>query len=186
MKIKEKEREWKKREIINALVDLALEKGIVDISIGEIARKAGFAKSSIYYYFSSKEEIIKEVLIKSWEEMLRHLKKVKINKNDPYNSLIILLKYHLKFIHKYPKISKFLFHFSKSLNDKNLRKLIKQENSIYFQLIKECLKMGVLKGNLTFIYNSLAGSIMEIAKIEHFGPKKKLQLILENLEKFKS
>jgi AcrR family transcriptional regulator len=66
--IKEKQREWKKNEIINAVIDLCLEKGIVDVSVEEIAKKSGFGSSSIYYYFKSKEDIIKEILISGWKK----------------------------------------------------------------------------------------------------------------------
>lgn len=50
-------------KILDALQELLESKNLQTISVSEIAQKAGIGKGSIYYYFSSKDEIL-EALVK--------------------------------------------------------------------------------------------------------------------------
>jgi len=53
-----KKSEKKYNLILDALQQLLEEKKIQNISVSEIAQKAGIGKGSIYYYFPSKEAIL--------------------------------------------------------------------------------------------------------------------------------
>lgn len=53
----------KRDQILDALRELLLNDNIRHISVSDIAKKAGIGKGSIYYYFSSKDEIL-DALIK--------------------------------------------------------------------------------------------------------------------------
>ncbi|MEO0143735.1 MAG: TetR/AcrR family transcriptional regulator [candidate division WOR-3 bacterium] len=183
--IKDKQKEWKRQEIINAVIELSLKENILDISIEDIAKKSGFAKSSIYYYFNSKEEIIKEILKNGWKIMLSKIRSVQIDENEPLESLIKVIKAHLEFVQEQPKLFKFISKFTKALIDKEVKKYLEQENKIYLDLINSCIEKGIFKNELKFIYNSLAGSIRQIAQNEELSFEEKLNYILKDLEKFK-
>lgn len=183
--IREKQREWKRQEIINAVIDISLKEGMLELSVEEIAKKSGFAKSSIYYYFKSKDEIFKEILINGWKKMLSKIKSVKIDPNKPYESLLEVIKTHLDFTQEEKKLFQFLSRFTKALKNKEIEKYLKQESEIYLSLIEKCIEKGVLKGDIKFIYNSLAGSVKQIAQSEDLTFQEKLNFILKNLEEFK-
>lgn len=183
--IREKQREWKRQEIINAVMDIALKEGILELSIEEISKKSGFAKSSIYYYFKSKDEIFKEIVISGWEKMLSKIKSVKIDLDSPCESLIEVIKAHLSFTEEEKKLFQFLSRFTKALRNKEVEKYLKQENEIYLSLIEECVEKGILKGDVKFIFNSLAGSVKQIAQNEELTFQEKLNFILKNLEEFR-
>lgn len=51
----------RKKEIIEAVLLLAAEKGLGTISMQQIADKVGITKASLYNHFSSKEEIVNEM-----------------------------------------------------------------------------------------------------------------------------
>lgn len=59
---KERERLFRKTEIINASVKLFAEKGFAATTLDEIAVAAEFGKGTIYNYFSSKEEIYSAIV----------------------------------------------------------------------------------------------------------------------------
>lgn len=60
-----------KREIIlDAMQELMSNSNVQLISVEEIAKKAGIGKGSIYYYFSSKNEIIEAVIERSYSRVL--------------------------------------------------------------------------------------------------------------------
>ncbi|MCH5350303.1 MAG: TetR/AcrR family transcriptional regulator [Oscillospiraceae bacterium] len=56
----------KKELILDAMKQLMSEVSYRDISVSDIARKAGIGKGSIYYYFDSKDEILHEVIESSY------------------------------------------------------------------------------------------------------------------------
>lgn len=61
-----------KRELIyDALEKLMLTVPFKDISVETIARKAGVGKGSVYYYFDSKDEILDNVIERSYRRAIR-------------------------------------------------------------------------------------------------------------------
>lgn len=67
----------KKRDLIlDAMQELMAEGKASSITVSDIARKAGIGKGTIYYYFSSKNDIIEGVIERSYSRVLekgRHL-----------------------------------------------------------------------------------------------------------------
>lgn len=56
----------KKELILDALKQLMEEVCYKDISVSDIARRAGIGKGSIYYYFDSKDEMLHEIIERSY------------------------------------------------------------------------------------------------------------------------
>lgn len=63
-------KEDKHEKILDALQSLLEEKDIQNISVSEIARKAGIAKGSIYYYYPSKNAILEALIARNYEKPL--------------------------------------------------------------------------------------------------------------------
>lgn len=57
--------------ILDALQQILEEKKIQNISVSEIAQKAGIGKGSIYYYFPSKDAILDALIRRSYETPLK-------------------------------------------------------------------------------------------------------------------
>ncbi|MDE7366266.1 MAG: TetR/AcrR family transcriptional regulator [Lachnospiraceae bacterium] len=66
----------KYNQILDALQHLLEQKDMQTISVSEIAQAAGIGKGSIYYYFSSKEEILEALIKRSYEKPLETAKKL--------------------------------------------------------------------------------------------------------------
>ena len=62
MNRKERERLFKKQEILDAAIKIFAKKGFKATTLDEIAEKSEFGKGTIYNYFSNKEEIYKETI----------------------------------------------------------------------------------------------------------------------------
>ncbi|MCM1182366.1 MAG: TetR/AcrR family transcriptional regulator [Roseburia sp.] len=60
--------------ILDALQQLLEERKIQNISVSEIAQKAGIGKGSIYYYFPSKEAILDALVRRSYEKPIQTAK----------------------------------------------------------------------------------------------------------------
>lgn len=64
----------KSEKILDALQQLLEEKSIQNVSVSEIASKAGIGKGSIYYYFPSKDAIVDALIERSYEQPLQTAK----------------------------------------------------------------------------------------------------------------
>ncbi len=60
----------KREQILDAMQELLRDSDIQAVSVSDIAQKAGIGKGSIYYYFSSKNEIISAVIERSYSRVL--------------------------------------------------------------------------------------------------------------------
>ena len=57
-----KEREMRKEQILESALNVFKSTGLDGTTMDEIAKQADFGKATLYYYFSSKEEIFIELL----------------------------------------------------------------------------------------------------------------------------
>ena len=60
----------KREQILDAMQELMGSSNAQAISVSDIAQKAGIGKGSIYYYFSSKNDIIDAVIERSYSRVL--------------------------------------------------------------------------------------------------------------------
>jgi AcrR family transcriptional regulator len=63
-------RESRKTLIMDAALELFANEGYYTTSISRIAQKAGISKGLMYNYFSSKEELIREIILKGIQDLL--------------------------------------------------------------------------------------------------------------------
>jgi AcrR family transcriptional regulator len=103
-----KDPEIRKGEIIEAAKVLFESKGIKKTSINEIANRIGVAKGLVYYYFSSKEELIEAVVEDFIEGVDEQLKSIMENDNlDFYLKLRAILDFYFNSIQNHPAISSY-------------------------------------------------------------------------------
>ena len=69
------QKEQRRQELVDAAARLLVEGGLEAVSLSAIARAAGQAKSNVYRYFESREEILLEILLvdeRAWVGELEH------------------------------------------------------------------------------------------------------------------
>src|SRR5258707_3417515 len=57
----------RREAILAAARDLAGERPVREISLGDIARRVGLAKSNLLRYFESREDVFLRLLLREWE-----------------------------------------------------------------------------------------------------------------------
>ncbi|MCF6365791.1 MAG: TetR/AcrR family transcriptional regulator [Bacteroidales bacterium] len=133
----------------------------------DIANASGNAKSSIYYYFKSKEEIFKSVIL---SEAIIYRNKVlsAINKtNNPQEKLKSYILIRLQ-------TNKILSNFHNALRDPNLRhiKFVDKLKKLYdkeeYSIFRKILQSGVDTGYFQIydIKNAAVGIVMAMRGIE--------------------
>lgn len=64
--------EVRQRQILEAAAALAVEHGLDNVSIAQVAQSAGIAKGSIYLHYASRAELIDALQADLWRKMLDH------------------------------------------------------------------------------------------------------------------
>ncbi len=59
-----------KKHILKTSLLLFLQKGFKEVTMNEIVKSSGFSKGAFYHYFSSKEQVFKEVIDVYFRQML--------------------------------------------------------------------------------------------------------------------
>lgn len=72
---KEKEKEIRRKDIIDAAERVFFTKGYALATMDDVAKEAEFSKRTIYVYFSSKEQIYFEIMIRGYKLLIEMLKK---------------------------------------------------------------------------------------------------------------
>lgn len=144
-------------DIVNVARKIFTHQGFKKTTMEDVARASGKGKSSIYYYFKSKEEIFEAVVEKEAEELRIALEKVIESGKDPMERLkdyIMFRLYHARTVSNFYAALK-----EESLNQmhfvEGVRKKFEEQE---FQMVAEILESGIREGAFK-INNSKIGSI---------------------------
>jgi AcrR family transcriptional regulator len=69
----EDQREIRREEILDTVATMLGEMPVADVSLNELSRRVGLAKSNVLRYFESREAILLELLVRAWTEWLSAL-----------------------------------------------------------------------------------------------------------------
>ena len=136
-----------KRKIFEAAMKLFAEKGYDATSVEEITATVGVAKGTLYYHFSSKEEIY-TFLIEEGMKLLHNSIEIKTeNLTDPILKLKAVMKIQLKVIMKYNEFITILLSqiWGSEQRHQQSRKYIDEYIEVIKEIIDDGIKMGKLK-----------------------------------------
>lgn len=136
-----------KRKIFETAMKLFAEKGYEATSVEEITATVGVAKGTLYYHFSSKEEIY-NFLIEEGMKLLHNSIEIKTeNLTDPIAKLKAIITIQLKVIMKYDEFITILLSqiWGTEPRHKHFRKYIYEYIDEIKAVIEEGIEKGVLK-----------------------------------------
>jgi len=89
-----------KKRILSAATNLFSRFGLEKTTMEDIARAAGKGKSSLYYYFKSKEEVYAEVIRKEIAGLKTTIRKAIEKEDDPYNKFTRFVGTRLNYLNE--------------------------------------------------------------------------------------
>jgi len=110
-----KERELRKEQILSSALSVFKKQGIEKATMDEIAKEADFGKATLYYYFSSKEEIFVEQLTRGWKMIWESIEPVLHDHANPKDTFINSLNIIGGLVRKNQVLFEFLFTAPKML-----------------------------------------------------------------------
>jgi len=143
-KWKEREKEQRRNDIIDAARKLFAKKNLDEVSMDKIANEVGFGKGTLYLYFKNKESLYFAVTLRStriWAEMVK--KEVKKG-NTSLEKLKLYGNANREFSNKYPDDFRLLYSPSSIKKQFDMDKMTSSEE---FQeerdLFKEIMFIGI-------------------------------------------
>lgn len=136
----------KKEKILNAAIEVLFQKSFYDATMEDIAKISGVKKSTIYYYYSSKLDLVFELLKESITTLFGKLKDMLINTEDPKDKIETIVNYYIKTYKENYKlfiaIQRIGYDFMKSKDEKE------KMEQFFKKLKEEKLKLGKLFGDV--------------------------------------
>ena len=147
-----------KRKIFETSMKLFAEKGYDATSIEEITAVVGVAKGTLYYHFSSKEEIF-NFLVEEGMKLLRNSIEIKTSKCETtLDELKAVSLIQLKTIYKYENILTIVL--SQALGNEKRNVFCKEKIIEYITVIENILKEGFQKKDIKICDPALLASEM--------------------------
>ena len=135
-----------KRKIFETSMKLFAEKGYDATSIEEITATVGVAKGTLYYHFSSKEEIF-QFLVEEGVKLLKNSISIKTDKlTNTLDKIKAIVLIELKVLVKYESFMTIIL--SEIWGTSQRSKLCRDYIFEYIQMIEEIVEDGMKKGEL--------------------------------------
>lgn len=135
-----------KRRIFDNAMKLFAEKGYDSTSVEEITAVSGVAKGTLYYHFSSKEEIF-DVLVEEGMNLLKNSIEIKTEKYESsIDKIKAIILVQIKVIVKYENLITLVFRDMWGKGARNL----KCKNCVfeYIGIIENIIREGMEKGEI--------------------------------------
>lgn len=135
-----------KRKIFETSMKLFAQKGYDATSIEEITATVGVAKGTLYYHFSSKEEIF-NFLVEEGMKLLKNSIDIKTSKaTNSIDKLRAVVLIQIKIISKYEDFMTIVLSQIWGNEPRNI--MCKNKVIEYIKTIEEILKEGIQKGEI--------------------------------------
>lgn len=73
--------------ILDGAIDAAIDHGIARLSVGDVARRAGLSRQTLYKYFPSKHALVAEAVLRDADEIVRRVIEAAVPFDDPRDAL---------------------------------------------------------------------------------------------------
>lgn len=159
-----------KDDILAAARDISNQEGFASISIRKIAQKIEYTPSIIYHYFSSKEDILEQLLESGYLKLTTALASSKMISDDPEDILSTMTRTYIEEALKIPEEFAIVHTDSSPNVIKHTSFLFKgaSEKRKAIQLIKKCIidmhqKEGWEEEKVELTAQSIAAATMGLA-----------------------
>jgi len=141
------ERELRKERILTGALKVFKKKGLDGATMDEIAVESGFGKATLYYYFSSKEEVFCGILNRGWTSLWMNLEEDIHSEGGPRETFINILIRVARKAQKNRNEYEFMFNAPKTISHiENQDQEWRSYQSQLYSILKGLLEDGIAKG----------------------------------------
>ena len=141
---KEEERNLRKKRIIDGALKVFNDVGIEKTTMDEIALESGFGKATLYYYFSSKDEVFVEIMEYGWEKLWEGIETKIIDELGPRKKFISIVKKMARIVTENKIMYGFLFTAPNFIQDPKLQTWKTYQKRLY-AILQSIIEEGIKK-----------------------------------------
>jgi TetR/AcrR family transcriptional regulator, cholesterol catabolism regulator len=137
----------RKLVILQEAACLFREKGYMASTLRELAKRSGVQGGSIYYHFTSKQEILYQIMDYTMKNLLFNLKESIKGEKDPVEKLKKAIRFHIEYHVKNPDETHVTDSEIHSLTKGKYDRIVRKRRSyekIFLQILEEGIKSGVI------------------------------------------
>lgn len=108
---KEREKEQRRNDIINAAEKVFFEKGINGATMDEVADKAELSKGTLYLYFSNKDDLYYAICMRGLSILNDFIVNSVSGTNTVFENILEIGRAYVKFAHEHENYFKVITHF---------------------------------------------------------------------------
>ncbi len=161
---KEREKEQRREEIINAAQRVFFEKGLQNSTMDEIAELAELSKGTLYLYYASKEDLYLAVMLRGFDILHGMIEEVERQTPSPEEAMWNMGKVYFEFFEKHRNFFR-MFHF---LQYPGLHKQVSPEmmescnhqTQKTWKLVIEVFRRGVEEGTFRRDINPVEAAVI--------------------------
>lgn len=135
----------RRHEVLETAARVFHEKGYESTSIQDIADAVGILKGSLYYYITSKEDLLFEILQGVHQEAMKNIDIAKSTPGDALQKIRAFVTLHVTHNAKNLIKMAIFFHDFRSLGEER-RKVIVQERDLYDRALRDLIAAGQREG----------------------------------------
>lgn len=141
-----KPHEERKREIVEATMELTVEQGIKRVTTQAIADRVGIAQPTVFRHFKTRDAIFSAVIGWVAENLFKAISAGARPDDPPEEQLRLLIRRQLSFINKHRAIPKVLFSDMLHLESPQLKAALQEVMDRYMKRVTELLQKGIEAG----------------------------------------
>ncbi len=193
---KEREREFKRQEILSAAIEIFAAKGYNNATLDEIAEASEFGKGTLYNYFQNKQEIYFAIIENIFEQFVINLRRIDSESQNLKEFLSGLVKFMISYCVNNSAAFMIMAHKRlSSINEKSgamsdrMKTLMEEGQSVQLKKIEKAIKkkevrefnpnklLDLIRGMVfSYVYNQLA-----CVKDKNFDIDKESEFVLSVL-----
>jgi len=138
------ERKVRKKAIIKGALIVFNNLGIDKTTMDEIAKESGFGKATLYYYFSSKEDVFVDIMNYGWKDLWIGIESHIISDLKPRRKFISIVKEIAKIVTADKILYGFLFTAPNYIKDPKHQTWKKYQDRLY-SVLQSIIEEGIQK-----------------------------------------
>lgn len=142
--------QYNKEAILKAAKRLFEQKGIETTTMDDISREADYSKSTMYVYFSGKEDILNHIVLEQMSLLFEKLKECMAEEENFENCFYLICRKLIEFQEEYPVCYKLLLKkiqiTEADIKEKNIFFQIYETGEKINELIENALSKGIEEG----------------------------------------
>ncbi|GGK18096.1 hypothetical protein GCM10010965_08940 [Caldalkalibacillus thermarum] len=149
----------KRQKILESAFAVFSQKGYQQTKVEEVAQHAGIGKGTVYLYFTSKEELLREMLKAMIKKYLSELKQKLAEETDPWAKLKVMYTIHVSLLQENPSLVQLHLHDFAFVNDQ-FRSWLETEKKDFVNHIAAIIESGIQTGQFRPLNAKLAAALI--------------------------